>query len=304
MKILNHTRRGKKLFHLALLLILAAGTLHHFTKPKANNSIEIAQQMAPEIPVVKITKTDITKTLTFPAKTFASKTSEIRPQIGGVITKIMFTEGSFVKKGTKLYEIDPAERITILAPISGYISRSFITEGALVTPSQATVLATITQLDPIYVDIAIPSSYLLEIKQQNPKVQLILNGQKYPYQGAIKFFEVFVNQMTDSFTLRSQFQNPKGELLAGAYVDVQLILNKGKGILVPQRSVNVAPDSSLFVFVIQKDGTVTQKVVSVNGTAGQHWIIKNGLAEGDLVVYEGFQKIQAGMKVQPKVIEV
>ena len=309
MKLLNR-KKYKKWLIITLLLSIVCIPLHVVhNKIGYFRNLMMSKQMGglpilKEVPVIQIKKHNIEKTYTFPAKTVASKVAEIRPQITGILTKIMFTEGSFVQKGTKLYQIDPAERITIFSPISGYISRSFATEGALVTQNQSEPLATVTQLDPIYIDIPIPSSYLAMIKNKKPTVSLLVNGKKYQHKGTIQFTEVFVNKSTDSFIVRSQFSNPNGELLAGMYVDAQIVINEGLGVEIPQRTVSMLPDSSMAVMVVEKDGTIAQKIISVDGESDNNWVVKNGLSDGDLLIYEGFQKIQHGMKVQHKVIQI
>ena len=291
------------LITLGVVLCLTFVFAKNTSTTPSNSTYSVAN--IPEFSVIKAQKQEIELTYEFPARTFPYKVSDVRPQVNGIIVKKMFTEGAFVHKGAKLYQIDPVEKITILAPISGYIGRSFITEGSLVTQNQPEPLATITQLDPMYVDISIPSNQIAEIKSyKNKKVKLFIDGNQYSYTGSSEFSEMFVNKNTGSVVLRTIFKNPKNELLSGMYVTVHIIVTTQNEIALPQRTVNHLPGGQKYVWIANQDGNVIQKIITATRSIQNKWIIEEGINDGDLILYEGFQKISEGMKIQPKIIEI
>ena len=291
------------LVFLGIILYLTFAFLkNHTTTPVNSNH---SQANKPEFGVIKVQKQPIELTYEFPARTFPYKVSDVRPQVNGIIVKKMFTEGAFVHKGDKLYQIDPVEKITILAPISGYIGRSLITEGSLVTQNQPEPLATITQLDPMYVDISIPSNQIAEIKNhKNKKLKLFIDGNQYSYTGSLEFSEMFVNKTTGSVVLRTIFKNPKNELLSGMYVTINVVVTAQNEIALPQKIVHHLPNGQKYVWLTNQDGTVSQKIITATQSVQNKWIIDGGIKDGDLILYEGFQKISEGMKIQPKIIEI
>jgi multidrug efflux pump subunit AcrA (membrane-fusion protein) len=300
-------RNGKTvLFLLTTLLAFLTyfiATKHKKTQPTSSKIPVIAPSLT-ELSVIQIAKKTTQAVYEFPARTVPFKVADIRPQVSGVVVKRMFEEGSFVKKGQKLYQIDPVEKITITSPISGYISRSFITDGALVTQNQANPLATVVQIDPIYVDIPISNEQFQELKRYgNLQVRLFTEGAEYAYKGAIKFSEVVVNPNTDTVTVRTQFQNPHHQLLSGMYVNAHIVANLRNTISVPQRIVSFTSDGKQFVWVVDTQNKLEQRFINIGNNAGNEWVVKNGLKEGDLVLYEGFLKVQNGMSIQPKILE-
>jgi membrane fusion protein (multidrug efflux system) len=310
--------------------------------------------------------------------------AEVRPQVGGIIQKRLFVEGSDVKAGQVLYQIDPAtyqaayanakaalarveanlvpvrlkaERFrelvainavsrqecddanatlkqaeadvaanqaaveaarinldytTVKAPISGRIGRSTVTGGALVTANQTASLATIQQLDPVYVDVTQSSAELLRLKRNladgeikgkdadQAKVRLLLeDGSSYPQEGTMKFSEVTVDQSTGSVTLRALFPNPKQLLLPGMFVRgiVQEGVNE-QAILVPQRGVSRNPKGEAMVMVVGAEEKVEPRVIKVSRTVGDNWLVTEGLKTGDRVILEGIQKARPGTQVK------
>ena len=199
------------------------------------------------------------------------------------------------------------------APISGKIGRSLISEGALVTNGQQQELATITQLDPIYVDIVQPVTKLLDLQQaintgliqtdenNDVNVSLILeNGQSYPHGGTLKFSEVIVDESTGSVTLRAEFPNPNATLLPGMFV--RAVVQEGtlpKAILVPQQAIVRDNRGIPSVWVVSDDDTVSRREVSVRRTVGNTWLLESGLSEGEKVVVEGLQRLHPGAVVEP-----
>ncbi|MGV1098524.1 efflux RND transporter periplasmic adaptor subunit [Thiovibrio sp. JS02] len=338
----------------------------------------------PEVGIVAITSSPITLTMELSGRTSPYMIAEVRPQVGGIIQKRLFTEGADVKAGQVLYQIDPAtylaahanakaalaraeanlipirlkaERFrelvainavsrqdyddassmlkqaeadvaanqavvesarinldytSVKAPISGRIGRSTVTDGALVTASQAAPMATIQQLDPVYVDVTQSSAELLRLKRNlangeitgkdagKAKVKLLLeDGSSYPQEGTLKFSEVTVDQSTGSVTLRALFPNPEQLLLPGMFV--RGIVQEGvseQAILVPQRGVSRNPKGEAMVMVVGDEEKVEPRVIKVSRTVGENWLVTEGVKDGDRVILEGIQKARPGTPVK------
>lgn len=328
---------------------------------------------------------DVPIELTLIGRTNALKEAEVRPQVSGIILKRLFTEGSEVKKGQQLYQIDPATYeanlaaakadlakaeaseysaklraqryqellktkavsqqdfddaqanyksasaqilsakaavkmaeinlayTRVYAPISGIIGKSVFTEGTLVTQNQATALATIQQIDPIYLDLGESVNDLLLSKNEIAKGQIHLNednkievsllfenGQKYPEKGVLGFTGVAVDQSTGMVTIRATVPNPNQVLLPGMFMRAQLPKGiKKDALLIPQNSVTRANRSDKYVFVIDKDNTIQQKFVQIGAEIPNYFVIDSGIDKNDRIVISNLQKIKVGMKVQP-----
>jgi membrane fusion protein (multidrug efflux system) len=200
----------------------------------------------------------------------------------------------------------------VFAPISGIIGRSSVTEGALVTANQATELATVTQLDPIYVDLTQSATDMLRMKRamaegriQGAKdgkapVTLKLEGSEEQYGGTgeLQFFGVTVAPDTSMVQLRAIFPNPDAELLPGLFV--RAIVKQGvleNAILIPQQGVSRTPDGKAQVWLVGEDGKAMRKSVTAVRAIGDKWLITEGLEAGDRVVVAGVQKLQPGIEV-------
>lgn len=197
---------------------------------------------------------------------------------------------------------------TVSAPIGGQIGRSALTPGALVTANQATALATIQQLDPIYVDVTQSSTELMRMRrdlasgalksagadQARVKLQLE-DGSPYGVEGRLQFSEVSVDPTSGSVTLRAVFPNPRQLLLPGMYV--RAVLEEGVrdgAILVPQQAVTRDPRGNATALVVAADGTVQPRLLKTERTVGSAWLVTDGLAAGDRVIVEGLQKVRPG----------
>lgn len=198
----------------------------------------------------------------------------------------------------------------VLAPISGRISKSNYTQGALVTAMQAAPLATITQLDPIYFDLVQANSQLRNVIQRKASGELtqvaetaqlkLGESEIYPYQGRLKFNEVQANPSTDTVTLRVEFDNPQYTLLPGMYAQVELIqATRANSILVPQKAVQFTREGQASVFVLAKNNIVEYRVISIDRAFGGDWLVTEGLVSGERVIISGLQKIGPGMTVAP-----
>lgn len=198
------------------------------------------------------------------------------------------------------------------APISGRTGRSSVTEGALVTQNQTDSLVTITELDPIYVDVTQDSATVLRLKRElaagqlkqagdgAAEVNLVLDdGSRYEHAGRLLFSEVSVDQTTGSVTLRALFPNHEGLLLPGMFVREQIQEGvRQNGLLVPQRGITHNQRGDAVAMVVGKDGKVAQRAVTTDRAIGNDWLISKGLSDGDQLVVDGLQKIHPGDKVQ------
>src|SRR5882762_11587042 len=203
---------------------------------------------------------------------------------------------------------------TIRAPIDGVVGAALVSEGALVVQNEATNLATIQQLDPIYADFtqsvsemhklrrAFDNGDLDRISPDAAKVRLVLDdGTVYPVPGKLLFSEAKVDAYTGQVTLRGQFANPHRELLPGMYVRV--LIEQGidsDAIAVPQQAIQRNGGGGSEVFVVKDDNLVAVQPVRTGSQQGGQWFVTEGLKAGDRVVVEGFQKFAAGDKVRPQ----
>lgn len=195
----------------------------------------------------------------------------------------------------------------VYAPISGRISRSFVTEGTLVTANQAQNLATITQLDPVYIDMQQSGSEALHLRsrmmgKETIPVKLILDdktGKGYPHDGTLKFSEVTIDETTGSIALRALMPNPNGVLLPGLFVRAGLDLGQNEVLLVPQRATTRTPEGNLTVWVVGADNKAQPRPIEVEQAYKDSWVVAGGLKAGDAVIVEGYQKIGPGAAVSP-----
>jgi membrane fusion protein (multidrug efflux system) len=317
-----------------------------------------------------------------PGRVAAYKVSDVRPQVSGVIQRRLFREGSIVRQGQTLYQIDPsiyaaqqaqasanlqsarasavaartrAQRYEPLAkmeaiskqdytdalaqarqadaaiaqnsaalraaqvnmrftrvpaPISGRIGLSSVTEGALVTANQADALATITRLDPVYVDIQQSAADLLKLRQAlsqggavstSAQVHLKLpDGSDYGFTGTVEFSEVIVDQSTGSVTIRARFANPQSILLPGMYVTASFAQAvQTSAILVPQQAVSRNPQGGATVFVVGPGNRAVQRTVIADRTIGASWVVTGGLAPGERVITQGTANLKDGAPIKP-----
>ena len=327
-------------------------------------------QQTPQVGVVTLEAKPFALTSEVPGRTSAYRIAEVRPQVNGIIQKRLFTEGSEVKAGQQLYQIDPATyeatfksaqatqlsaksladrykllvadkavsqqaydearaaglqadaaleqaridlRYTkVMAPISGRIGRSAVTEGALVSNGQANAMATIQQLDPIYVDVTQSSKELLRLRRDlaegrlqkasdsAAKVALKLeDGSRYAHEGTLEFSEVAVDESTGSVTLRAVFPNPDHLLLPGMFAHAELLSGvKQNAILAPQQGVTRNQRGEPTAMVVGADNKVELRVLKADRTAGSAWLVEEGLNEGDRLITEGLQFVQPGAEVK------
>ena len=345
---------------------------------------QAAPPPVPEVAVVTVQPQRVELTTELPGRTAPFLVAEIRPQVSGLIQKRLFKEGSDVKAGQVLYQIEPAPfqaaldnaraalgkaeanrpaiqlrmqrykelladkavsqqdyddaaaalkqaeaevelwkatvetaRINlgytkVTAPISGRIGRSSVTDGALVTAYQPTALATIQQLDPIYADVPQSTTELLRLRRRleegrldqngrnQQKVKLILEDNTfYSLEGALQFRDVTVDPTTGSVILRIVFPNPEGVLLPGMFV--RAVVREGtneQAILIPQQSVARDPKGNPSVLIVDAEGKVQQRPLTLDRAIGDQWLVSKGLSAGERVVAEGMQKARPGSSVR------
>ncbi|MET1114681.1 MAG: efflux RND transporter periplasmic adaptor subunit [Comamonas sp.] len=207
---------------------------------------------------------------------------------------------------------------TIQAPISGQTSLSTITPGALVTANQADALTTIVQLDPMYVDFTQSSTELLQLKREIEEgrfqklerdamsIRLRLeDGRAYPHPGKLQFAGVIVNPSTGVVTLRAVVPNPEGVLMPGMYVQAQLPTGIApEALLVPQQAVTRDIAGKASVLVLDAETKVQRRPIEIDRAVGSRWMVTSGLAAGDKVVVDGFQRIKVGDKVDPQEVDL
>jgi len=365
---------------LTLAAVLAALTLAGCSKSAS------APQPAPsalEAHVLTIEPKTVTLTTELPGRTSAYRISEVRARISGIVQKRLFTEGTDVKVGDVLFEIDPApyqaaydsakaalakaeaslfsaeaqanrfkdlvgsdaisrqtyddaeaNRLAraadvaaakaaleaaeinlgytrVTAPISGRIGRAAVTEGAYVQQGAATLLATIQQLNPLYVDLNQSADDALQLKQalaagqlsgdSNASITVLLsNNTTYAHQGSLEFSDVSVNPTTGTVTLRGTVPNPDTDLLPGMFVRARI--NQGvkhDAILVPQTVVSRDGSGKAIVLVVGEGDKVEQRTLTVDRIIGSDWLVSAGLNHGDRVILDNRQKLRPGMPVKP-----
>lgn len=343
---------------------------------------------APEVGVVTLKTEAMNVTTELPGRTASFRIAEVRPQVTGIILKRNFVEGSDIKAGMSLYQIDPATyqaaydsakgdlvkaqasaqvaRVTVnrykpllgtnyvskqdydtafstaaqadaavvaakaavesarinlaytkvTSPISGRIGKSAVTEGALVTNGQADALATVQQLDPIYVDVTQSSNDFLRLKQEladgslkqaNGKAQVKLlldNGSQYKQAGTLEFSDVTVDETTGSITLRAVFPNPDDALLPGMFVRARLDEGvNNNALLVPQQGITRNPRGDATAMVVGADNKVELRTVTTTQAIGDKWVVTDGLKSGDKVIVTGLQKIKPGVQVNAQEVD-
>lgn len=202
---------------------------------------------------------------------------------------------------------------TVRAPISGRIGRAIVTEGALVNTTDMQALATIQQLDPVYADIQQPVAELLrlrealkngtlaEVEPDVARVRLKLDdGSDYPHEGRLLFSEATVERTSGQVTIRAEFPNPDGTLLPGLYVRVAIDQGVDRGALaVPNQAIQRDTAGIATLLLVGKDNVVETRPVTLGQLAGGRTVVATGLAAGDRLIVDGFQKIAPGAPVTP-----
>ena len=363
----------------ALPAVLIASTLA--LAACGGNEAAPAPPPAAAVTVVTLKPEPVTLTRELAGRAEASQQAEVRPQVSGIVERLLFTEGGSVRAGQPLYQLDQtayradagsaqaavaraqaaltnarqkAERTAELArtqmvsrqdndnaqaalrqaqaelraaqaglqganvplgftrvsaPISGRIGRSSVTRGALVTASQATPLAVIQTLDPMYVEVSQSSAELLQLRREiaagslqgtdEVPVNITLeDGSAYPQQGKLSFAEAMVDPATGAVALRVVVPNPDELLLPGMFVRATIAnARRQDAILAPQQGITRNAKGDATAMVVGADGKVAQREVVVSRAIGNKWLVESGLKAGDKLIIEGLQKIAPGAPV-------
>jgi len=326
----------------------------------------------PEVNVVTVTRASAMLTQDLPGRLEAYRVAQVRARVDGIVERRLFTEGSDVKAGTTLFQIDARsyraayaaaradadvamqtrdrykqlldakavsqqdydlavaklrqaeaalaraqldlENTHVPAPISGRIGRELATVGALVGHGEATNLAIIEQLDPIYANFTQAGAEELQLQKavasgklqrsRSNVVELVLDdGSIYPEKGKLLFSEQTVDPSTGSVSIRAMFPNPRHELLPGMFAMIRFPqANAENAIRLPQRAVMVGPQGQ-FVLVVDADGKIAARPVKTGAMAGGDFVIEEGLQTGEQVVVDGVQKARPGSVVKPVPLE-
>lgn len=193
----------------------------------------------------------------------------------------------------------------VKAPISGFIGKSSVTAGALVTANQSNALATIQQLDPILVDISQEGTDSLrsEFHESDPVSLTLPDGNAYAETGKLEFADLTVDANTGAVTVHARFPNPQRQLLPGMFVRAKLDAGVRKNVLLlPQQSAERKPNGSISAWVVKADQAVEQRSVQATQAIGDKWLVEGGLSAGEQVVVDGLQKIKPGAKVKPVMV--
>ncbi len=344
---------------------------------------QAAAQRAVQVTIQEIHLQDAVMRTELPGRTSAYRVAEVRPQVSGIIQERLFEEGSEVKLGQSLYQIDPAvyeanvasARAALLqaeatlvsakadakrsaelvkvnavsrsandtaqanykvavanvaaakaaleaaridlrytkvtSPISGKVSLSEVTPGALVTANQAARLTVVQQLDPIYVDVTQSYDVIANLRQQakegviklgtegSTDVQLVLeNGRIYNSLGKLTFQDALVDESTGTVRIRAVFPNPDRELMPGMYVRARLVDGvREKAVKLDQRATMRRNTGEPYVYIVNKDNKVESRDIVIAGAEGAYWVLDSGLSEGDKVIVEGIQHVRPGSLV-------
>ncbi|MDD3055978.1 MAG: efflux RND transporter periplasmic adaptor subunit [Aliarcobacter sp.] len=366
------SKQSKIFILITATLILLSGCEN---KVSSNPQIQII-----EVGVITLQEQPILLQQDLSGRVKAKLVSQVRPQISGIITKQLFTEGSFVTQGEILYQIDSAsyqanffqakaslesakvdaknaktksqryeellkfdgtskqeaedakaiylqaealveekkanlesakidlERTNIKAPISGYISISSVTKGALVNTNQTDALATIRDTSSVYVDLSQSNTQLLalrkllsqeNIQKGNTEVTLTLSdGSIYEHKGELQLQEIAVDESTGSVTLRALFPNEKGILLPGMFVKatVQGAINT-KAFLLPQQAVSRDAKANPIITLLKEDNSIIKQMITIERAIGNRWLVSAGINNNDKIIIEGLNKINEKSKV-------
>ncbi len=357
---------GRTIFAIIFLPILFSGCGQREGQQKPASVV--AAPPPPEVDVVTVATGSVVLTQDLPGRLQAYRTAQVRARVEGIVEKRLFVEGSDVKAGDTLFQIDArnyqaaynsakadvavarqtVERYKSLleakavsqqdydlaeaklkqvestlsrtkldldnthvpASITGRIGRTEVTEGALVGRGEATLLATIEQVDPLYANFTQPGADLLRLQRaiktgklkraETTKVELLLeDGSIYSEPGKLLFTNLAVDPSTGGVSLRAKFPNPRQELLPGMFVRIRFPeANADNTIRLPQRAVQAGPQGQL-VMVVDAEGKMTPRPVKTGGMAGGDFVITDGLKVGEQVIVNGLQKARPGSPVKP-----
>ena len=322
----------------------------------------------PEVEVIQVSRGAVTLTPELPGRVVAVRSAQVRARVEGIVEKRLFKEGSDVRAGQPLFQLDDRiyrtaaqaaeaevalkklslsrvesllpikavtlqevdvaraalkqaeaqlsrakvdlENTTVPAAISGRIGRALVTEGALVGRGDATLLATIEQLDPINVLFTQPNAEVLRLKSalaagrlkatDNRSVELMLeNGQPYPHKGRLFFSDMSVDPSTGAITLKAELPNPERLLFPGTFVRVRVSQALAADVLTIPQSALQSGSQGQYVLLVGPENKVMPRPVKVGAMAGDRFVVEEGLAGGESLIVAGVQKARPGTVVKP-----
>jgi membrane fusion protein (multidrug efflux system) len=365
---------------LAALVVLAALAALAACGDKAPPS---GPPPAPEVGVVTVAARTLDVPTELPGRVEAARVAQVRARVTGIVQKRLFAEGSDVKAGQVLFQIDPApyraaldsakatlakaqaseqqatalvnrykplreasaisqqdfvnatsaaaqagadvaaakaavqtaqlnlDYATVTAPIAGRIGQALVTEGALVSATEATQLALIQQVDQVYVNFSQPVSDITRLRKAFASgkskslgvtipVHVVLDdGSELPQTGRLLFSDLSVDQTSGQVNVRARVPNPDGALMPGMYVRGRIAQQQvDSAMLLPQQAVQRTTQNDT-VMVVGADGKPSVRPVKLGGSENGNWIILDGLKPGEQVIVDGFQKIRPGATVKP-----
>jgi multidrug efflux pump subunit AcrA (membrane-fusion protein) len=273
-----------------ILTIFTLG-LHFFLTKKPNINTQISD---PEVLIASVKKDDFYEQVDFPARIHAKQSANVISQVSGILTKISFKQGSYVKKGDILFEINEEPFLTkIRAPISGIIGISNVMEGSYVSKEGNQKLTTIASIETIYVDVVVPTNGI-NLK----KIQDILLIDEEVKTSSF-FRESIINSETDSIIIRGEFNNDKRALTPGSFTTATIRLKPIKAILIPQKATFRDINNNLNVWVLKEDNIVSKKQIHAEKIFENKWVVTDGLEDEELIVYDGIQALSENVKVMP-----
>lgn len=369
----------------SLLCIFSLSITATFLTGCGKKDVQPPPRPPAEVSVVEVVSERVNHTTELPGRINPMREAQVRARATGILLKRSFEEGSNVKEGQVLFEIDPiplqaslnsakaamakteaalkeskarVERYKelvkinaiskqvydeaaatlgqneadllsakaaiqtaelnlgyaqVVAPISGRIGKALVTEGALVSATEATQLAVIRQLDPVYFDFTQSSTEVLRLKRalengslqavatNEASVTLILeDGTTYPHPGKLLFSDVAVDPTTGMISLRAVIPNPENLLMAGMFARVQIVEGvNANAITIPQRTLARGAAGTSTVLVVNNENKVEVRNVDVERTVGSKVVVAKGLKAGERVIVEGSQKAPPGSVVKP-----
>ena len=324
----------------------AAASLTGCLDKGGNQQQAAAAPQAVQVVVQPVELSDAIMRTEAPGRATAYQTAEVRPQVSGILQKrLLASTKADAKRSAELVKVNAVSRSAndqaqaaykvalanveaakaaldtaqinlryteVRSPITGRVSLSEVTPGALVTANQTNRLTVVQQLDPIYVDVTQSFNELSKLREQaaagilkvnkdgSADVQLVLDGDKvYKHLGRLTFKDALVDESTGTVRVRAVFDNPDGELLPGMFVRARLVDGVRKNVIkIDQRATMRRTTGDPYVYIVNAENKVESRDVVIGGTEGTNWIINKGLKDGDKVIVEGLQRVRPGALVQ------
>ena len=375
----------KPMISKTIILCLSTASLGVLFSACGKKAVQPPARPPAEVSVLTVSPENVNRTTELPGRINPMREAQVRARATGILLKRLFEEGSNVKEGQGLFEIDPAplqaslnsakaavakteaalivsqsnvERYEglvkinaisrqiydqavatlaqnkaellagkaavetaelnlgyakVTAPISGRIGKALVTEGALVSATEATELAVIRQMDPVYFDFTQSSTEVLRLKRamENGSLQKVApgaarvtlsleDGTEYPHAGKLLFSDIAVDATTGMITLRAEVPNPENLLMPGMFARAQIVEGvTTNAIAIPQRTIIRGAAGTSTVLVVTDDNKVELRSIEIDRTVGTKVVLAKGLKPGERIIVEGSQKAPPGSVVKP-----